>query len=172
MIRAAQRGPAAALAARRQVRAVQLRSLGYSYDAIAQALLPCDLHARNADGTAGTGRADCDLCAPMYANRSAAYKAVQRGLALEYAAGQETREQQRRHQLAQIDLLLQRSMRSAYAGDWEAMRAATRLLDRRARLLGLDAPARIAVTTELDAQIEALAAELLDEAGRDQEVEA
>lgn len=158
--------PAHALAARRKNRALLLRSLGWTYDRIAASLLPCDLHAKGG----GAGEPGCDLCLPMYASRAGAQKAVTAALADEYAAGQETREQQRRHQLAQIDLLLSKSMPAAVGGDWEALRGATRLLDRRARLLGLDAPARIAVTTELDAQIEALADELLAEAGHDQEL--
>ena len=95
----------------------------------------------------------------MYTNRSSAKKAVDRALAREYEAGANTREQLRRHQLAQIDLLLQRAMVEALGnrdGHLEAMRNATRLLDRRARLLGLDAPTRITMDSELDAQIAAL----------------
>jgi hypothetical protein len=96
----------------------------------------------------------------MYAHRASAKRAVDHALEQEYAAGQDTREQLRRHQLSQIDLLLQVTMAKAVGGDWEAARVATRLLDRRARLLGLDAPARVTITTELDQAIEDLVGQL------------
>lgn len=140
---------AEALAARKRIRAMQLRGLGWSYEAIAQALLPCDDHKPD-------GRHGCQLCLPMYANRSSAKRAVDKILADEYDAASDTREAMRRHQLSQIDLVLRRAMPEAMGngdGHLEAQRNVVRLLDRRARLLGLDAPTRVAVTTELDAQI-------------------
>jgi hypothetical protein len=152
------RGQAAEqIAARKRVRAMQLRSLGWSYEAIASALLPCDEHKPD-------GRHGCLACVRMYAHRASAKRAVDRILADEYDAASDTREAMRRHQLAQIDLLLRRVMPEAMGsgdGHLEAQRNAVRLLDRRARLLGLDAPTRVAVTTELDMQISQLYDELV-----------
>lgn len=150
------RGQAAEqIAARKRVRAMQLRALGWSYEAIASALLPCDDHKPD-------GRHSCPYCVRMYAHRASAKRAVDKILADEYEAASDTREAMRRHQLSQIDLLLRRAMPEAMGpgeGHLEAQRNVVRLLDRRARLLGLDAPTRVAVTTELDAQI----AELYDQ---------
>lgn len=136
---------------------MQLRGLGWTYEAIAGALLPCDEHKPD-------GRHGCQFCLPMYANRASAKRAVDKILADEYAAASETREQMRRHQLSQIDLLLRRIMPEAMGngeGHLEAQRNAIRALDRRARLLGLDAPARVSISTELDTQISELFDELV-----------
>lgn len=148
---------AEALAARKRVRAMQLRALSYTYEAIAQSLLACDDHKPD-------GRHGCPLCVPMYANRSSAKRAVDKILADEYDAANDTREAMRRHALSQIDLLLRRAMPEAMGngdGHLEAQRNVVRLLDRRARMLGLDAPTRVAVTTELDAQINDLYEQLV-----------
>ena len=145
------------LAQRKALHAVKLRARGLSLDAIAAARLPCPYHAARGNGD---GVDTCSDCLPMYAHRSSAMRAIERQLEQEYAAGQETREQLRRHQLLQIDTLMQTAMPAAMGGDWEAARTCVRLLDRRARLLGLDAPARVQVTTELDQQIDALLQEL------------
>lgn len=152
-----------ALAARKRVRAVQLRSMGRTFDQIAAAMLPCFTH-RSTEGDP-----QCDECLPMYANRSSAKRAVDAALADEYAATADTREQMRRHQLAQIDLLLQRVMPEALGsgpGHLEAQRNALRALDRRAKLLGLDAPSRVQITSELDEQIEELMNQLTEETTR------
>lgn len=147
--------PAQQIAARKRVRAMQLRGLGWTYEAIAQALLPCDEHRPD-------GLHSCELCVRMYANRASAKRAVDKILADEYDAASDTREAMRRHQLSQIDLLLRRIMPEAMGngdGHLEAQRNAIRALDRRARLLGLDAPTRVSISTELDTQI----AELYDQ---------
>jgi hypothetical protein len=147
------------LAARKRVRSMQLRSLGWSYEAIAGALLPCDDHKPD-------GKHGCELCLPMYANRSSAKRAVDKILSDEYSANSDTREAMRRHQLAQIDLLLRRMMPEAMGngeGHLEAQRNALRALDRRARLLGLDAPSRVTITSELDAQIAELYEQLTEQ---------
>lgn len=137
------------LAVLREGRAVDLRLMGLTYDQVAASLLPCSLHRPDGDPT-------CQQCQLLYSDASAARKAVLRALDKAYHAGAEAREALRQHHLGQIDLLLRRAMRSAMGGDWEALRGATRLLDRRARLLGLDAPKRHVVTTELDEEIRAL----------------
>lgn len=138
------------LAARRQTRAVMLRSMGWTFDAIAQALLPCDVH--RTDG----GWDSCTNCLPMYAHRSSAKRAVETALAQEYREGDETREQMRRHTLAQLDLLLTRMMPDALGGDAAAGRVALRAIQQRAQLLGLNAPTRHVIQSELDAELEEL----------------
>lgn len=150
------------LAARKAVRAVQLRAMHKTYDEIAQSLLPCTPEHQP------DGQPWCDACVPMYAHRSSAMRAVQAQLEQEYAAGSETREQQRRQQLAEIDLILARLIPQAIGRgehQQEAARSVPRYMDRRAKLLGLDAPARVSITTELDSQIEALADQLLQMGG-------
>jgi hypothetical protein len=140
------------IAKRKRTRAVQLRAMGRSFDAIAQALLPCDDHKPE-------GRHDCQVCQPMYSHRSSAKRAVDAALEEDYGATAETREQLRRHHLSQVDLLLSRAMREAMGtgdGHHEAGRLVVRLLDRRAKLLGLDAPSRVQVTTEMDREIDEL----------------
>lgn len=150
------------LSDRKAIRAMELAAGGMTADAIAHSLLPCDDHRPQ-------GRQDCAACLPMYADRSGAKRAIDRMLAREYALGAASREQLRQHHLAQIDLLLRAKMPDALnngsPSSNEAARVVLRALDRRARLLGLDAPARVTVTTELDAQIEELVAQL---AGVDQ----
>lgn len=147
-----------ALATRKAIRAVQLRSMGWTLEAIAAALLPCDDHRPD-------GRHDCDRCQPMYAARSSAKRAIDHQLEQEYAAGSEGREAARRHQLSQIDLMLRRLVPQALGQgehQQEAARTVVRYLDRRAKLLGLDAPARLVVNSELDQQIMDLSQQLLD----------
>lgn len=152
--------PANALAKLKQAHAVRLRAGGQSFQQVADAWLPCLDHRRD-----GADRSCPNCVGPMYGHRASAKRAVDAALEQEYAAGQDTREQMRRHQLAQVDLLLQAAMPAALGKDWEAARVATRLLDRRAKLLGLDAPARVTITTEVDQAIEDLVAQL---AGADQ----
>lgn len=151
----------AALARVRAGRAVMLRLLGQTFQQIADSPMPCVQHEPD-------GRATCRACLPrLYESRQSAYTAVQRELSARYGEGAEAREELRRHQLGQIDLLLATAMRAATnpgtkdnpnLGQWTAMLRATQLLDRRARLLGLDAPVRIVgqVTTEWEAEITAL----------------
>lgn len=150
------------LAARKAVRAVKLRAMHKTYEEIAQSLLPCTPDHEP------DGKPWCEACVPMYAARSSAKRAVDNQLALEYQAGSETREQQRRQQLAEIDLILARLIPQAIGhsdAQQEAARSVVRYLDRRAKLLGLDAPARVSITTELDAQIEQLATDLMNMPG-------
>lgn len=139
----------------REARAVHLRSLGLTYEEIAATVLPCPDHAP-------TARPGCPQCLPLYRDRSAAHKAVARALEREYDVTSEGARALKQQQLAQIALLLRTAMRAAIGGNWVAMREARHLLDRRARLLGLDAPQRHVVTTELDAEIEAMMDQLAE----------
>lgn len=139
---------------------MQLRLLRYSYDAIASSLLACPDHRPDGDQSCAVSSRDV-RCVVLYpSGRSAARKAVERVLSRDYPQSGEGREQLRSEQLGQVDLLLQRTMRAAIGGDWEAARVAVRLLDRRAKLLGLDAPTRVAVTSELDARIDDLLSQM------------
>lgn len=146
---------------RAEQQAVHLRALGRTYDQIAASPLPCnDYHAQHPEP-------GCPACLPLYANRAGAKLAVDRTLEREYAAGSDTREALRRQQLAQIDLILGPAMQRALDGGDQVEAAVTscvRLLDRRAKLLGLDAPLRIERTSDLDAQVEALVEQLASEA--------
>lgn len=59
-------------------------------------------------------------------------------------------------------LLLQRAVfPAALAGDTKAVTACLRIMDRRAKLFGLDAPIKVAVDADVDAQIAELAALLV-----------
>lgn len=134
-------------------RAVHLRIAGRrTYQQIADALMPCPDHK----GTNGVE--DCPACERMYAGRSAAYKAVQRALTEDQKAGEETRQQARTEHLATLDVLIARSIRDAVgAGSAtdrsRAVAAAAKVLDQRAKVLGLYAPTKVEVTTELDMAI-------------------
>ena len=151
-------------AQRAELAAVQMRALGATYDRIAQSLLPCSPYHQ------AYPEPGCPACQPMYSHRRGAKLAVDRALAREYAAGADTRESLRRQQLAQIDLLLGAAMKRAVApgdGIEQAVTSCVRLFDRRAKLLGLDAPLRVDRTSELDAQVEALVEQLAAEARLD-----
>ncbi len=142
---------------RKQIRALDLRSIGFTLEAIAASLLPCDDHRPN-------GRHSCDYCLPMYGSRAAASRAVDAALRAEYATNAGRREEYLLRQLAQIDLVLRRAMPEAIDKSNpdrnEAARVVERFLRQRARLLGLEAPARVQITTELDESIRQLVEEL------------
>lgn len=147
----------AQLGKRKAVRAVQLRTIAYTYEQIAQSLLPCDDHRPN-------GRRDCAYCVPMYGSRAAAKNAVDRALAVEYAVGAESRERLRQTTLAQIDMVLARAMPESIDRSNpdrnESARVVARYVGLRMRLLGLEAPARIQITSELDEEIRSLVGQL------------
>lgn len=151
-------------AARAEQQAVHLRALGRTFDQIAASPLPCSpYHSQHPEP-------GCPACLPLYAGRRAAKAAVDRTLAREYAADADTREALRRQQLSQIDLLLGPAMERALStcdGVEAAVTSCVRLFDRRAKLLGLDAPIRLERTSDLDAQVEALVEQLAAEAKLD-----
>src|SRR5690242_12819226 len=98
----------------RQARALELRRAGHDYDAIAAAL--------------------------GYANRSGAYKAVRRALT---EAMRAPAEEVRALECARLDVLWTMVFEAALGGDEKAFQRVTWIMDRRARLLGLDAPRRV-----------------------------
>lgn len=144
---------ASARAQLRETRAVYMRAvLRYTYQQIADALFPCPDH-ESVGGLAG-----CDLCEPMYSNRGTAMRAVDRALARDYDAGEAARTTLRSTQLATIEQLLRKAVQDALGKGApqdraRAMLASVRLLERQAKLAGLDAPTRVTVTDELDEQI-------------------
>lgn len=97
-------------------KALQLRLEGYSYGKIAEA---CGVH------------------------KNAAWSAVQRALIRLQKQIDETAELVRRMELERLDLMLVPMMKMAIKGNQGAVDRALRIMERRARLLGLDAPQRM-----------------------------
>ena len=93
------------------------------------------------------------------AGRSSAWKIVQRGL---QRAPAESAEDLRTLEAARLDALQSAVWQLAIDGDIKATTAVLRIMERRARLLGLDVPSKQQVemvhyeASEVDAQIEAL----------------
>lgn len=117
----------------REHKAVQLALAGASYESIAQ---------------------ECG-----YANKGGAWKAVHRLLA---RVDEEDAERLREVEGARLDRLQAAHWPAALRGDVKAAAICLRILERRARLFGLDAPlvADVTIRDEVDEQIRALAAEL------------
>lgn len=124
----------------RRRQAVELRLDGMSYEAIADRL--------------------------GWRSHSSAHAAVQDGL---QDAIREPAESLIRLELLRLDELHRACWGKAMAGDLRAVDRVLRVMERRARLLGLDKPAAVAVDVshvdDLDAQISALVAELSGENG-------
>lgn len=95
-----------------------------------------------------------------YANRSSARRAFERALEAEIRIGAEARETLRAEQAARLERLLRSAWPAAVRGDAKARGDVIRLLERQARLLGLDAPVNLRVTDGLDGEIEALLEEM------------
>lgn len=125
------RKPVSAEARDRQRRAVELRLAGANYDVIARQL--------------------------DYAGQSGARYAVQRGLELAII---EPAEEVLRQEVERLDRLMTGLWSRAVKGDVSAVDRVLKIMDRRARYLGLDAPTRHVVTSELDESIDSLLAEL------------
>jgi DNA-binding transcriptional MerR regulator len=105
----------------KQRQALELRQAGYSYDVIAEML--------------------------HYADRSGAHKAVTAGLK---AALREPAQQLRTLEEERLDKLQTAVWARALAGDAKMVDRALRILERRAKLLGLDAPRATAWEPSLD----------------------
>lgn len=69
-------------------------------------------------------------------------------------------EQLRDQEGARLDKLQQAVWRQAINGDLRAVQTVLRVMERRARLFGLDAPVRIEVSDQIDRQLEELAASM------------
>lgn len=122
-------GGAVARAVRDQ-RALQLRLAGLSFPAIAAEL--------------------------GWKSKASAFEAVNRALTEHAATTEQERERYRREQVARIETWLAPLTRRILQGDDKAVNAGVRLLERQARLLGLDAPTRVTVSDTMDGEIEAL----------------
>lgn len=85
-----------------------------------------------------------------YANSSVAYKAVMLELKRQM---REPAEQVRELEIDRLDRMLLALQPKIDAGDTRAIDTALRIMERRARLLGLDAPQSIDVTSKGDALI-------------------
>lgn len=135
-------------------RVVHLRLAGrLSFQQIADSLMPCPEHQRRG------GLESCPECERMYGGRAAAQKAYMRAIAVRDEEGRETREQARIEHLLTLDVLLRSQLVDATkpgvdpADRSRATTAALRAMDQRAKILGLYAPTKVEVTTELDAAI-------------------
>jgi hypothetical protein len=102
--------------AEREAKALELRKEGATYGAIARSI--------------------------GYTDRSAAAKPVSRALA---ATIQEPADELRRLESERLDALLAAVWHDAMAGRRSAVESALRIMDRRSKLIGLDAPLRRAV---------------------------
>ncbi len=109
----------ALVAAERRARALQLRKEGASFN---------------------------DIGAELGMSRSAAHKTVQRGLAELTRLAEGEADELRAMELARLDALLNAVWPAATDGDLPAVDRALKIGERRARLLGLDAPVKHAST--------------------------
>lgn len=73
----------------------------------------------------------------------------------------ETAELLRKQEGERLDMLQRGVWPAALAGDTKATTAVLRIMERRAKLFGLDAPIKVAVDADVDAQIAELAAALV-----------
>lgn len=121
----------------KEAEAVKLRLAGHTFDQIAQRL--------------------------GYSDRSGAAKAVRRAM---QATIQEPTDELRRIEVERLDALQRALWPAAESGKWLATDRVLTIMDRRARLLGLDAPQRrvvnVIVEDVIDAEIKRLEAKLAD----------
>ncbi|MFG2412283.1 hypothetical protein [Streptomyces goshikiensis] len=125
-----------AFTAERRAKAIRMKIEGASYTEIAEQL-----------GYSSRGSANSDI------RRALEKHVIEEGLAVEAW---------RELELARLDVLQQAIWSKAKAGDPRAIETALKVLDRRAKLLGLDSAIKLEVLTidALDAQIQRLEAEL------------
>lgn len=147
---------AASIAKRKRRQAVWLRNtLHMTLDEIARSPLPCQDHAPYTR----TGCPECGTT-PMWSHRSDASKALRHAMEKAYPLDADHREQLRREAMATVDLAIRDAKRILIDAKnmppdvrLRAAQQLTRLLERQARMLGLDAPARVTLTDDLDEQI-------------------
>ena len=118
----------------REVRALELRMAGATFAAIAQTL--------------------------GYSDRRSAQRAVERAMRHEVDAIAPDREAFVQMHIMRTERLIRAHWQRAVGGDAAATETIRRLLERQARLLGLDKPVRFEVTDAMDAEIEGLLAEM------------
>lgn len=125
-----------AATAERRGKAIALRLAGMDYDNIAQRL--------------------------GYADRAAACKDIQRALEANVAQQTQSADTLREVELMRLDRLQAAAWQAAAQGNLKAIETVLKVVDRRCRLLGLDAPikADISVSDALTSEIERLAAQL------------
>ena len=116
----AKTSPETAAAQVRAAKALELRMEGQTFEAIAEAL--------------------------GYAGKQGAYDAVRRSLA---AVTREPAEELIKLDLERLDVLWQIQYLNAQGGDVQAMAACMKIMERRAKLLGLDAPVKVDNKTEV-----------------------
>ena len=97
-----------------------------------------------------------------YASRGAAHTDISRALEANVAEMNRSAEVLRQEELQRLDRLQAGVWTAAAAGDTRAVETALRIIDRRCKLLGLDAPVRHEVVTldAVDNEIRRLNAEL------------
>lgn len=129
-----------AITAQRRTKAINLRLTGMDWTTIAEQL--------------------------GYADRGAACKDVTRALERHVAEEGQAVEVWRELELGRLDSLQQSVWPKAMDGDPRAIEAALKILDRRAKLLGLDSAIKLEVLTvdAIDAQLQLLEAQLRDSA--------
>lgn len=122
--------------AERRAKAVAMRLAGVDYETIAQRL--------------------------GYASRGAAYTDIDRALQARLAEQHQGAHVLRQQELARLDRLQAAAWTAAASGDLKAIETVLKVIDRRCKLLGLDAPVRHEVVTldAIDAEIARLTAEL------------
>lgn len=100
-----------------------------------------------------------------YSDKSAAKKAYDRALASEWDARSETRTKLRTEQNLRLNALLRAVWPSAMLGDDKMVDQARKLLERQAKLNGLDEPIRVHVEDEMDSMIDQAIQDLLEQGG-------
>lgn len=103
-----------------------------------------------------------------YASRGAACQDITRALEANVAEQNRNADVLRQEELQRLNRLQAGVWQAAVSGDTKAVDTALRIIDRRCKLLGLDAPVRHEVVTldAIDAEIRRLTAELgVDQAG-------
>jgi hypothetical protein len=123
--------------AERRGKAIALRLAGLDYETIAQRL--------------------------GYSGRAAAYKDIERALAANLAQERASSEELRKVELLRLDRLQAAAWQAAATGDLRAIETVLKVIDRRCKLLGLDAPVRSRVEIVDDELAQALVAQLESE---------
>lgn len=98
-----------------------------------------------------------------YKSRSSAHDAVMSALQAHWDETAPDRQTLLLRELATLDTLQMAAWKGAMSGDPESIRVVVRIMERRSRMLGIDAPTKIEITDELDREIAALTATMAEE---------